>query len=77
MYYYAIDFCVNIYACQTHTIDSMCEGIYMETCEHVCVRLHIHPNLHMYSLRVCVCVCVCACVCVCVREGGGGVCADD
>ena len=30
-----------------------------QTSEHVCVRLHIHPNLHT----------VYACVCV---EGGGG-----
>ena len=32
----------------------MCVGTCTKTCEHVCVRLHVHPNLHTYSLRVCV-----------------------
>ena len=45
-------------------------GNLCQTC--VCVGLHIHRNLHTYSLFVSVCVCVCvrvcvrACVCVCV-----------
>ena len=41
----------------------------------MCVRLHIHPNLHTYSQCVCmhaVCVfvrvCVHACVCVCAGD---------
>ena len=41
------------------TLNLMCVAACTETCEHVCVRLHIHPNLHTYSLHVCVCVCVC------------------
>ena len=49
-----------------------CVGVCMETCEHVCVcvRLHIHPNLHTYSLHVHTSVCVCACAraCVCVLD---------
>ena len=40
-----------------HTINSMCVVMRTETCEHACVRLHIHPNLHTYSVCVCVCVC--------------------
>ena len=32
----------------------MCVGVCTKTCEHVCVGLHIHPNLHTYSLCVCV-----------------------
>ena len=35
----------------------------------MCVRLHIHPNLHTVYARVCVCVCVGGggCVFVCVH----------
>ena len=40
-----------------------------KTCEHVCVRLHIHPNLHTVCAQMCVCVCLCVCV-----WGGGGMC---
>ena len=47
---------------QICTINSMCVGMCRETWEYVCVRLHIHPNLHTYSVCVCMCVCVCVCV---------------
>ena len=40
------------------TINSMCMHACTEICEHVCVRLHIHPILHT--------------VYVCVSLGGGG-----
>ena len=44
---------------RTRTINFMCVGACTKTCEHVCVRLYIHPNLHTCSLRVCACVYVC------------------
>ena len=55
---------------RTRTINSMCVGTCTKTCEHVCVRLHIHPA-DTHTVYVCVCACtraraiVCMCVCVC------------
>ena len=42
---------------QICTINSMCVGMCRETWEYVCVRLHIHPNLHTVCVHACVCVC--------------------
>ena len=58
-----------------HYTFDVCGSVHGNLWTCVCVRLHIHPNLHwhMYSLRACVRVCVCvrtrACKRFCECEG--------